>query len=188
MLTKIAARDPHRTDPSVGAVEMLQACHDRIRHFLQLSRTLADDPKAPPAQVAEAAAALFRYFNESLRLHEADENETLFPRLRNASIAAQPLREAAHAMVEQHHPIDELVSELVQFCKVIQRNPEMLPSISEQFKHVTAALQQMFEEHLRMEEAVIFPAVAQFPTGELEAMVREMQQRRRPAQEIRTTG
>jgi iron-sulfur cluster repair protein YtfE (RIC family) len=184
MLTNIAARDPQNSRQPAGPVELLQACHDRIRHFLELSRTLAHNPSAPKAQIADAAGAVFRYFNEALRLHEADENETLFPRLRKA-FAAQPVGEAAQSMVTQHHAIDELVSELVHLCEVIQRNPEMLPSVAEQFTHITAALQQMFEDHLRLEESVIFPALAHFPTAELEAMTREMEQRRRRPEEVR---
>ena len=81
---------------------MLQDCHARIRHFTQLSRTLAEARAASQTQVAEAAEAIFRYFKYALPLHEADENETLYPRLHDVAPLGTPLRDAARAMVEQH--------------------------------------------------------------------------------------
>ena len=176
MLTQISSPQPSPT-PS-GPVEMLQECHDRIRHFVQLSRTLAEAQEAPQAQVAEAADAIFRYFSQSLPLHEADENETLFPRLRNLAPLGSPLREAVRAMVEQHHTIEELVFELAAICGAIRRQPERLPGLSSQLQHISKALDQVFSSHLHMEETVLFPAIAQLPAEELQAMSREMQRRR----------
>ena len=81
MLTNISGRNPQDAPASSTPLEMLQGCHVRIRHFMQLSRTLSQALDAPQAEIAEAAAALVRYFSQALPLHEADENETLFPRL-----------------------------------------------------------------------------------------------------------
>ena len=181
MLTQISSPKPSPV-PS-GPVEMLQDCHQRIRHFVQLSRTLAEAQEAPQAQVVEAADHIFRYFSQSLPLHEADENETLFPRLQRIAPLGSPLREAAKAMVQQHHAIEELVFELAAVCGALRRQPERLPGLSAQLQHVAEALDEIFSSHLEMEETVIFPAVAQLPPEELEAMSREMQQRRNPTEE-----
>jgi hemerythrin-like domain-containing protein len=178
MLTQISS--PQRSSASSGPVEMLEDCHLRIRHFVQLSRTLAEAQEAPQAQVAEAADAIFRYFSQSLPLHEADENETLFPRLQRIAPLGSPLRDAAKAMVEQHHAIEELVFELAAVCGAIRREPERLPALSSQLQHTAEALDEVFTVHLQMEETVIFPAVAKFPAEELQAMTREMQRRRNP--------
>ena len=178
MLTQISGPQPSSA-PS-GPVEMLQDCHHRIRHFVQLSRTLAEAREAPPAQVAEAADHIFRYFSQSLPLHEADENDTLFPRLQKIAPLGSPLRDAARAMVEQHHAIEELVFELAAVCGAIRRQPERLPGLASQLQHTAEALDEVFTAHLEMEETVIFPAVAQLPAEELQGMMREMQRRRRP--------
>ena len=37
--------------------------------------------KAPPEEIVQAAAAVHRYYSVSLPLHEADEDQTLRPRL-----------------------------------------------------------------------------------------------------------
>ena len=178
MLTQISGPQP--SPASSGPVEMLQDCHQRIRHFVQLSRTLGEALEAPQAQVAEAAEAIFRYFSQSLPLHEADENETLFSRLQRIAPLGSPLRDAAKAMVEQHHAIEELVFELAAVCGALRRQPERLPALASQLQHTSEALDKVFSSHLEMEETVIFPAVAQFPAEELAAMTNEMQRRRRP--------
>lgn len=179
MLTNISGRRsldaPHSTP-----LDMLQECHARIRHFLQLSRTLADARDVPQTEIASAAAAIHRYFSQALPLHEADENQTLFPRFRDAFPPGAPLREAARIMVEQHEAIEELAAELLSLCGALQRNPERLPGYAGRLQHVTAALAQIFASHLHMEETVLFPALQHFTPAQLDEMSREMQQRRRP--------
>lgn len=180
MLTQISS--PQQSSAPSSPVELLQECHHRIRHFVQLSRTLAEAQDAPREQVAEAADHIFRYFSQSLPLHEADENETLFPRIRNLAPLGSPLREAAKAMVEQHHAIEELVFELAAVCGALRHQPERLPGLASQLQHTSEALDQVFSAHLKMEERVIFPAIAQLPAEELQTMSSEMQRRRHPSE------
>ena len=159
---------------------MLQGCHARIRHFMQLSRTLAEAVDAPQNDIADAAASLTRYFGEALPLHEEDENLTLFPRLYDAAPLGSPLREAAQTMVEQHRMIDELVAELLSLCGKIHCQPERLPSLAHppapgQLRSrsgLRIASQHGGDRHLSRP-----PALA---PGQLEEITGEMQQRRRP--------
>jgi iron-sulfur cluster repair protein YtfE (RIC family) len=178
MLTGIC--NAQRPPATPGPREMLQDCHARIRHFSQLSRTLAEAGSASPTQVAEAAESVFRYFKYALPLHEADENETLYPRLRDLAPLGTPLSDAARAMVEQHHAIDELVGELLSLCDSLRQQPQRLPTLARSLQQVSVALERVFAAHLHMEETVIFPAITELPAAEREAMAREMQQRRRP--------
>jgi iron-sulfur cluster repair protein YtfE (RIC family) len=180
MFTNITGRTPQDAPAHSAPLEMLQGCHARIRHFMQLSRTLSEAADAPLNDIAVAAESLVRYFSQALPLHEADETETLFPRLHDASPLGSPLREAAKAMVEQHQAIDELVAELLPLCGSIHRHPELLPSLARQLQHVTAALDRIFASHLHMEETVIFPALQHFTPAQLEEISQEMRQRRRP--------
>jgi iron-sulfur cluster repair protein YtfE (RIC family) len=180
MFTDISGPSPHDAPATSTPQEMLQGCHARIRHFMQLARTLAEAADASQNDIAEAAASLVRYFSEALPLHEADENQTLFPRLYDAAALGSPLREAAIAMVEQHRAIDELVTELLSLCGTIHRQPESLPSLARRLRQVTSALDEVFSSHLHMEETVIFPALQQFTPAQLEEITSEMQERRRP--------
>jgi len=165
-----------------NALEMLLGCHARIRHFMQLSRTLAHAEFAPSSEIAETAEAIARYFSIALPLHEADENETLFPRLQAAVAEGSLVREAAETMVEQHKAIDELVVDLLSLCDSLSQHPEALPSLERRIEDVTFALDQIFDAHLKLEETVIFPAALELLTAEqLEEMAHEMQGRRQPA-------
>jgi len=175
--------DRHTEDPTAPSspLEMLQACHARVRHFMQLSRTLAEASGVPRREIAAAAAAVFAYFSHALPPHEADENESLFPRLQSALPPGALVREAAETMVEQHKAIDELAAELLSLCDSLRRHPELLPSLARRLQHVTGALDQIFAAHFQLEETVIFPALQQLLTAaQLEEMAREMQLRQRP--------
>jgi iron-sulfur cluster repair protein YtfE (RIC family) len=164
-----------------GPLEMLRACHARIRHFVQLSRTLAEASGVPRREIATAAAAVFSCFSHAVPRHEADENESLFPRLQAALPPGALVREAVETMVEQHQAIDELAAELLSLCDSLRRHPELLPSLARRLQNVTSALDQIFAAHFQLEETVIFPALQQLLTeAQLEEMSREMQQRHRP--------
>lgn len=179
MFTNISGPGEH-SPASSTPLEMLQGCHARIRHFVQLSRTLAEAADASQNDIAETAASLTRYFAEALPLHEADENQTLFPRLYDVAPLGSPLREAATTMVEQHRMINELVAELLSLCGVLQRIPERLPTLAHRLRQVSSALDRAFSSHLHMEETVVFPALQLFDADQIAEISREMQQRRRP--------
>jgi hemerythrin-like domain-containing protein len=162
-------------------VELLLDCHARIRHFVQLSLTLAaagDD--VPDAEIADAAAAIFRYFSLALPLHEADEDITLFPRICAIEPKSGLLRQAAATMVEQHRAINELVAELLPICSMLDRSPLRLSALASRLEHVTTALEQIFAAHLHLEETIVFPALAKLFTAEEKGeMLREMEERRK---------
>jgi len=180
-LTRIFDGSAKDAATSSSPLEMLLGCHARIRHFMQLSRTLAEAVLVSPGEVAEAAAAVYRYFSQALPLHEADENDTLFPRIQSALPPGALVREAAETMVEQHLAIDELVAELLSLCASLRCQPERLPSLARRLQHVTDALSQIFAAHLHLEETVIFPALQQLlPETQFQEMAREMHRRRRP--------
>jgi iron-sulfur cluster repair protein YtfE (RIC family) len=160
---------------------MLLGCHFHIRHFLQLGRTLANAEGVPPQEIADAAMAIFRYFRHALPLHEADEDDSLFSRLYFALPQGGQVREAAETMVEQHKAIDELAAELLSVCDSLGSQPQRLPSLARRLDQVTRALEDIFTAHLRMEETVVFPAIAELLTpAQIEEMSHEMHQRRRP--------
>jgi iron-sulfur cluster repair protein YtfE (RIC family) len=160
---------------------LLHGCHTRIRHFMQLSRTLARAVEEPRTEIADAAASICRYFSKALPLHEADENESLCPRLRDALPQGGLVWEAAETMMEQHRAINELVVELLSLCTTLRHQPEHLPSLAHRLCTVTSALWLIFAAHLMLEETVIFPAIPQLLTpAQMEEVLAEMQARRHP--------
>jgi len=97
MLSNIQIKADKASEPE-DAISLLLGCHQRIRHFTQVAFRLAQNPNAPAPDRADAARSVLRYFQIALPLHEADENESIYPRLRD-KLRAGDLSEANEAMV-----------------------------------------------------------------------------------------
>ncbi len=163
-------------DKTETAAEMLLGCHQRIRYFTAVSARLADADPRVTAEIAEAAEAVHRYFTVALPLHEADENESLHPRL---SGAGAPVAIASEEMVRQHAGIDALVAELVPIWDSLRQTPERLSEMAEGLRERSRRLQQLWEEHLSLEEQTVFPAMERcLSPAELDAIRNEMKLRR----------
>jgi iron-sulfur cluster repair protein YtfE (RIC family) len=175
MLNQISR--PPSQPKTEDAVDLLTGCHDRIRHFAGVAVKLAHAQGAAPDEIRQAAAGVHRYYTVSLPLHEADEEQTLRPRLE--AIADEKVRHALLAMGDQHMAIDELLERLLPLLVMVRNNPDALAAAGREMCAITKALDEMFRAHLQMEEEVIFPAIR---TGLADTtqdeMLREMQARR----------
>lgn len=177
MLNQITT--PRSSDhPPEDAVQLLMACHLRIRHFSATAVKLAHAQAASPADIRMSAAGVSRYLSVSLPLHEADEEESVRPRLN--AVGDERVRRALVAMHDQHQAIDELVERLLPLLKLVERNPDAIHNVGAEICSTAKALQEIFDAHLKLEEEVVFPAIPQaLPEQERAAMLKEMQQRRR---------
>ena len=175
MLNQIS---PAKPEPKTeDAVDLLTGCHDRIRHFTGVAVKLAHAQSAAPDEVRQAAAGVHRYYTVSLPLHEADEEQTLRPRLEG--ISDEKVRHALVAMSDQHMAIDELLERLLPLLLMVQNNPDALAAAGGEMCAITKALDEMFRAHLQMEEEAIFPAIrSALPANEQAQMMDEMQKRR----------
>ncbi len=159
------------------AVDLLSGCHDRIRHFTGAAVKLAHAQGATPDDIGQTAARIHRYYTVSLPLHEADEEDTLRPRL--AVFADEKMSHALAAMHDQHQAIDELLERLLPLLVLVKSNPGILPQVAAEMCSITRALDDVFRAHLQMEEEVIFPAIrVALPESVREEMLREMRARR----------
>lgn len=113
MPIQIGAAPDHDFDEPLG---LLSDCHRRIEHFLDVliatERRAAGGPLTP-AQRGDLEASV-RYFAVAAPKHTADEEQSLFPRLRAVDDpdATQSLErlEHDHDEAEQHHAaVDHLV-------------------------------------------------------------------------------
>jgi len=159
------------------AVDLLIGCHQRIRHFTAIAVKLAHAHGASGDEIQKAAARVRRYYSVSLPLHEADEEESLRPRL--DAVADEQVRHALLAMGDQHQAIDELVERLLPPLMLVERNPAALPQAGGELCSITRALDEVFHAHLLLEEEVVFPAIRSvLPAESRAAMLAEMKQRR----------
>ncbi len=165
------------------AVDMLLACHQRIRNFTSIAVRLAEIEGAGAEEIANAAEAVHRYYTIALPLHEADENESVYPRLR-VVLSRDDDAKALELMIEQHGPIDELVAKLVPLWNQLRTRPAMLARLQAELRDHAARLLQRWQEHLSLEEEIVFPLIRKSLSGnDLAAIRREMKLRRGVAAE-----
>ena len=164
--------------PPEDAVDLLIGCHQRIRHFTATAVKLAHAQGATDDEIRQAAFAVYRYYSVSLPLHEADEEDTVRPRL--DPVAGERVRHALLAMADQHQGIYEFVERLMPLLQLVEKKPGALPQVGGEMCSLTSALDEIFRSHLELEEAVIFPAIREaLPESARAEMLAEMQQRRK---------
>ncbi len=160
-------------------VELLLACHERIRRFSALAVTLAEPATAsrPPAEIADGADAVRRYFEVALPLHVADEDLAITPRL----LAHAPAQEAALArMTAEHREHAPLLAEVIGLCRALAAAPTEHSTLAPRLAPAAAAMSAAFLAHIKEEERTIFPAIAALPAADQAAIVAELRARRRP--------
>ncbi len=156
-------------------VEMLLACHTRIRRFARLALTVGARPELPPAEVKGAVAQCLRYFTEALPLHVRDEEDSLWPRLAGRS----PALDATLAQMRAQHfaHVSRLNALQAALEAVLARPGE--PAAHRQLAATASTLETDFEEHLALEETELFPSLEDaLPAEEREAIIAELRARR----------
>ncbi len=172
---------PGFDSPAVGfdqPFEMLQACHDRVRRSLallgRLLAYLSDHPH--DAQSRSAARDVLRYFDLAAPLHHQDEELHIFPRLEGAADSA--LTDAVARLRADHVQMESLWAQL---RRVLQSwtGEAVGTAPDEPARQLAAAFAGLYEQHLALEEALVFPAARGcIDEAGLTSMSRDMARRR----------
>jgi hemerythrin-like domain-containing protein len=177
MLTNLEVKAKRKTDQE-DAITLLLGCHDRIRHFTDVADRLNLNEQSPAADRQRAASAVLRYYEMALPLHEADENDSVYPRLQKA-LPPGELAAANQAMIEQHTEIDALIAELLPMWRTIADDPAQQENLSADLGKRVQRLKQLWTSHLDLEEEVVIPAMRRFLSQQdLGAIEAEMRARR----------
>lgn len=145
----------HRRNTPRDLVDLLAECHARIRRFVELAYEAAIRTDAPVDQVIQACADVERYFVEALPLHVTDEEESIAPRLRGMS---SEVDHALDLMTRQHQEHSPTLAGLLSASARVRADPSHRGARDELAK-AAKALKIEFDEHLTLEETVIFPAI-----------------------------
>jgi len=156
MPVQIGAQAHSFSDPT----GLLSDCHRRIEMFLGSLRRIADMIDRPLNEEARSALdSALRYFRESAPKHTADEEESLFPRLRQthdleieAALATLDALEGDHRKAEAlHAEVDALgIQCLHQQCLAVRE--------ADRFRRAVNDLASIYREHIRIEDEIVFPA------------------------------
>jgi hemerythrin-like domain-containing protein len=156
-------------------VDLLLDCHERIRKFLNMARTLAAADNAAPEEVQIVAGQIERYFVESLPLHIADEQEQILPRI--ASWSPETDRALAQ-MTDDHTTHAPVVDRLTELCRALVRDPRQLATVAPELRRIAEELTAEMDRHLEIEERVIFPALRKLPAEQRDEILTAMRARR----------
>jgi hemerythrin-like domain-containing protein len=191
MLLRIGQPSDHGFDEPLG---LLSDCHRRIERFLATLVAIAGARRGGPLSDTDRLAleAALRYFDTAAPRHTADEEDSVFPRLRvaadpgaRAALDALQRLEADHRLAEEHH---QLVSRLGrQWLSIGTLSARDSQVLGERL----AALERLYRDHIAVEDHEIFPAAGRaLSPSELEAIGREMAARRgvsfRPSRPVST--
>ena len=161
-------------------IEMLVACHQKVRHFARLSSKLDAHLETTGADgsAQEAARNILRYFDTAGPLHHQDEEEDLFPALRAAAAllgdtpTAQALCGAIAEVQAEHAVLDTLWDEVRAWLERVEQGHSIpAPSGVEIF-----AVQ--YPMHAGREEAEIYIHARLLTEPQLARIGRRMSERR----------
>lgn len=173
-----AKRESDFTDP----LGMLSDCHRRVERFLQALIDVAHEADGESLN-AEQKAALengLRYFQEAAPKHTADEEESLFPRLRAATgTDKEQLMERIAALetdhgsaAPAHQEVDRLGRRWLQEGRLDEADAAKLSATLD-------SLAEMYRQHIHVEDHEVFPAASKIlTTGDCKAIGEEMAARR----------
>lgn len=161
---------------------LLSDCHRRIEMFLgslQQVAVLMDRPLEDDARAAFDAS--LRYFREAAPKHTADEEESLFPRLRKVT---HPEVDAAiktlDPLEKEHQRADALHSEVDQLGRKCLSGTILSSEDVRRFRESIAELASIYKEHIRIEDEVVFPLAGKLlAAADKAAIAEEMAQRRK---------
>jgi hemerythrin-like domain-containing protein len=176
MAIQIGAKPDSGFDDPIG---MLTDCHRRIEHFLHILCVVAG--RAPGRKLTDeetaAVQSALHYFRVGGQRYTADEEVSLFPRLR-AEFAASDFEELGGLENDHrdandlHTTVETLYSTWITAGLLSQEDEERLLA-------ATKRLQYLYEQHIQVEEKIVFPRAAEMlDRGAIAAIGQEFRARR----------
>ncbi len=177
MPVQIGAKTHNFTDPT----GLLSDCHRRVEMFLGTLEAVANVIDRPATDESRRALEFaLRYFAQAAPKHTADEEESLFPRLRQIH---NPEIEAAFAKLEQLEEEHRWAAPL--HAKVERLGMRYLSSGNlsspevEEFRKAVASLASMYKKHIGVEDSLVFPLATRMLSGAEKLIIAEEMAARR---------
>lgn len=136
-------------------IELLLACHDKVRRFTKLTLSLRNHLAATGPENAidtssrDAAKAILRYFNLAAPLHHDDEELDLFPALQ--AIGATSLSADMGQLAAEHTTLNKLWHSLLPWLEATAAGHHHVPP------DTIETFASSHEHHAQREEELIYP-------------------------------
>lgn len=157
MAIQIGAKPDSGFDDPIG---MLKDCHRRIESFLGILYVVVGraQGRCLISEERDAVKAALQYFRTGGQRHTADEEESLFPRLRESeagTVAEIDRLEGDHYVANDlHGSVERLYSAWIT-------SGELTSSDALQLKSQTERLKQLYSDHIVVEETIVFARASQ---------------------------
>jgi hemerythrin-like domain-containing protein len=170
MAVQIGAKPDSGFDNPIG---MLTDCHRRIEHFLQILCLVADKAagRGMTDEETSAVQASLQYFRVGGQRHSADEEESLFPRLLTACRGEKSGE--INGMEDDHQAARALHAGVEQFYESWMDSGLLDEQDQEKLSSLTRQLERLYQQHIRLEEQVVFPLAARVLDAETIAQMGE---------------
>jgi hemerythrin-like domain-containing protein len=154
MAIQIGAKPDSGFDDPIG---MLTDCHRRIERFLDILCLVAEraHTRSLTGEEQSAVQAALQYFHVGGERHTADEEESLFPRLRRDAAACN--LEALDRVQRDHQHAAQLHDSVDWLYTAWISAGVLGPDEQERLLSQTRRLKQLYAEHIQVEEKILFP-------------------------------
>ena len=141
-------------------LELLSDCHRRVESFLRALVLVAEQARGGALNLKqrEALETGLRYFREAAPKHTADEEESLFPRLRELGDGATREALARIAALEVDHQIAKVAHDAVeQLGQAWLMSGRLSADDTTRLIQHLRKLASIYERHIAVEDNEIFP-------------------------------
>lgn len=161
-------------------IELLEACHEKVRRFAKLAQRIAlhVEKCGIDSKAQEAAESVLRYFTIAAPLHHQDEEDDLFPALKNLSPATldedsiKNLNSTIQTLESEHVALGLLWSEIENWLRdLVENKPHAAPSCLDEFAG-------KYIDHAEREEKSVYPFAQLLSPETLRTIGMNMAQRR----------
>jgi hemerythrin-like domain-containing protein len=157
MAIQIGAKPDSGFDDPIG---MLKDCHRRIESFLGIICVVVDRARGRSltGEECDAVNAALEYFRTGGKRHAADEEESLFPRLRKCD--AKSFKEIDR-LEGDHHEANDLHGSIERLYSAWKESGCLGMEATQLLLSQTARLKQLYSDHIQVEETVVFARASQ---------------------------
>jgi hemerythrin-like domain-containing protein len=152
-------RESDFTDP----IGMLGDCHRRIVRFLRVLVALATQQKGGDLSDEHRTLLLtsLRYFREAAPKHTADEEESLFPRLRSVhNPDVDVVLERIDSLEQDHECADRSHFEVDRLGRLWLTDGHLSSEDATRFEELILQLEALYRHHIGIEDTELFPYAA----------------------------
>jgi hemerythrin-like domain-containing protein len=178
MPVQIGATTHSFSDPTA----LLSDCHRRIEMFLATLAKVGADIERPLSKgTRDSLEAALRYFREAAPKHTADEEQSVFPRIRQSSAAdVKSALASLDALEQEHRRADSLHAQVEVLGRRCLEHGHLSIADANEYQQAVAELASIYKEHIAIEDDVVFPIAGRIlSAAEKVTIGEEMAARRR---------